>query len=295
VFPKALKASPLLRAWLLRLDRLGVQVRTRAQWSGWDANGRIRLQDGSAVAADAVVLALGGASWPRLGADGGWVSLLPDVAIVSLRPANCGFAVTWSEVFRSRFAGTALKRIAVHFAGRTQRGEALVTDAGIEGGAIYALSGALRDATAAGPVRIAVDLRPDLSGPELASRLQAPRRGQSLSTWLRKTAGLAPVAIGLVQEALHAGAAADLPVLIKALPVTLLAPAPIDRAISTAGGIAWSEVDGRMMLHRRPGVFVAGEMLDWEAPTGGFLLQACFSTGQAAGFGALAWLNERTP
>jgi uncharacterized flavoprotein (TIGR03862 family) len=293
VFPKAMKASPLLRAWLARLAGLGVTIRTRAAWAGWNADGHPVLGDGEVLAADAVVLALGGASWPRLGSDGGWVSLLPGVEIAPLRPANCGFRVAWSDIFRARFAGTPLKRIGVEFAGRSLRGEAVVTQDGIEGGAVYALSGALREAIDRdGPVVLSLDLRPDLSLAELAGRLNAPRRGQSLSTWLRKIAGLPPVSIGLVQEALHAGAAPDLAGLVKALPLTLLAPAPIERAISTAGGIAWAEIDRRMMLRRRPGVFVAGEMLDWEAPTGGFLLQACFGTGAAAGHGALAWLAE---
>jgi uncharacterized flavoprotein (TIGR03862 family) len=297
VFPKAFKASPLLRAWLARLDRLGVRVRTRQTWQGWDAAGLLRFAgpDGEErVAADATVLALGGASWPRLGSDGGWTALLPDVSIARWHPANCGFAVGWSARFRERFEGQPLKRIALSFGGRIVRGEAVVTAAGIEGGAIYALSAALRDAIGAlGPVTLHVDLRPDLQAAELARRLDVPRRGQSLSTFLRKTAGLSPLAVGLVQEALHSGADGDLAGLVKAVPVTLEAPAPIARAISSAGGIALSELDERYMLRRRPGVFAAGEMLDWEAPTGGYLLQACFSTAVAAGRGVLDWLAEQ--
>ena len=290
VFPKAFKASPLLRAWLQRLDRLGVVLRTRQHWTGWDEAGALRFT-GTTARPDATVLALGGASWPKLGADGGWTSLLPDVEITPLRPANCGFEIAWSEHFRTRFAGTPLKRIALAFEGRTLRGEAMISQHGIEGGAVYAMSASLRDAIAAHGMAIpSVDLRPDVDLETLRTKLDAPRKGMSLSSFLRKQAALPPVAVALVQEALHAGAVAPLADLIKALPLTLLAPRPIDRAISTAGGIAWSELDENFMLRRRPGLFAAGEMMDWEAPTGGYLLQACFSTGVAAARGALGYL-----
>ena len=293
IFPVSLKASPLLRAWLARLDALGVRLVTRAAWQGWDAAGALVFAGAPPLAPRATVLALGGASWPRLGADGGWAALLDDIPQATLRPANCGFTVGWSDIFRARFAGTPLKRIALRFGAEAVRGEAVVTGTGIEGGAVYALSAPIREAIAAhGPATIHLDLRPDLDAATLAARLEAPRRGQSMSTWLRKTAGLPPVAIGLVQEALHAGATAPLSALIKALPLTLLAPQPLARAISTAGGIRREAVDDRFMLRARPGVFVAGEMLDWEAPTGGYLLQACFSTGVAAARGALAWLGD---
>ncbi len=297
VFPKALKASPLLRAWLRRLAAQGVQVRLKHRWQGWDGDGALRFASpaGEArVAADATILALGGASWPRLGSDGGWVALLPGIAVAPLRPANCGFVVPWSAVFRAKYEGTPLKRIAVSFAGQTVRGEAVVTATGIEGGAVYALSAPLRDALATqGKVTLLLDLRPDIAAELLAQRLAAPRRGQSLSTFLRKQAQLPPVGIGLVQEALHAGATATLSALVKALPITLTAPQPIARAISSAGGIALAELDAGFMLRQRPGVFACGEMLDWEAPTGGYLLQACFATGTAAARGALAWLHSR--
>jgi uncharacterized flavoprotein (TIGR03862 family) len=206
-----------------------------------------------------------------------------------------GFVVPWSTRFATKFAGVPLKRIALTYGDRIVRGEAVVTEDGIEGGAVYALSAMLREALAAGAtVVVTIDLRPDLTHAVLAARLARPRGSASLSTFLRKAAGLAPVGVGLVQEALHAGASdTDLAGLIKAVPLRLLAPKPIDRAISTAGGIAWDEVDERLMLRRRPGVFVAGEMLDWEAPTGGYLLQACMSTGVAAGTGAVAWLREQ--
>ncbi len=292
VFPRGLKTSPLLRAWLARLGGLGVRLETRRTWTGWNADGALAFAEGRPVQARATVLALGGASWPRLGSDGGWTALLPGIEVRPLVPSNCGFRIDWSAPF-GRFAGTPLKRIALSFRGRTVRGEAMVTLEGIEGGAVYALSPALRDAIAAeGPVVATLDLRPDLDLPTLARRLAGPRGSASLSTFLRKAGGLAPVGIGLVQEALHAGAAPDLPALVKAVPLRLLAPAPIARAISSAGGIALDELDAHWMLRRRPGVFAAGEMLDWEAPTGGYLLQACFSTGAAAGRGVLAWLGE---
>ncbi len=288
IFPSAMKASPLLRAWLARLDTLGVRRVMRADWHGWNQDGALLFAGLPPLTARATLLALGGASWPRLGADGSWTALL-DVPQAPLRPANCGFTVAWSEVFRGRFAGTPLKRIALSLNTETVRGEAVITATGIEGGAVYALSAAIRDTIAAdGPATIRVDLRPDLDAPTLAQRLSAPRRGQSLSNFLRKTAGLPPVAIGLLQEALHAGATQELAFLIKNLPITLEAPQPLGRAISTAGGVSREAVDAQFMLRARPRVFVAGEMLDWEAPTGGYLLQACFSTGVAAARGILA-------
>jgi len=295
VFPVALKASPLLRAWLARLAGLGVAVETRRRWVGWNGDGGLLFEGLAPVRADATVLALGGASWPRLGSDGGWVAALHGLGVAPLRPANCGFRVAWSEPFRSRFAGTPLKRIGASFAGRSLRGEALVGDEGIEGGAIYALSAALREAIATdGGATLHLDLRPDLDLPELGHRLGRDRGSQSLSTFLRKAAGLAPVAIGLVQEALHGGGSSgDLAALVKALPLRLAAAFPLARAISTAGGLRWDELDDAFMLRQRPGVFAAGEMLDWEAPTGGYLLQAAFSTGTAAGRGALAWCRDK--
>ena len=294
VFPRSMKASPLLRAWLARLAALGVRFATRRRWEGFAGDGALRMADGGSVAAAAVVLACGGASWPRLGSDGAWTAALPGCAIAPLRPANCGFRVAWSEPFRSRFAGAPLKRIALSHGAARVPGEALVTTDGIEGGAVYTLSRTLREACDAdGFAKLLVDLRPDFSQAQLAARLAGRRGGESLSTFLRKAAGLAQVAVGLVQEALHAGASPDdLAALVKTLPLRLDAPQPIARAISTAGGLSWDELDDRLMLRRRPGVFAAGEMLDWEAPTGGYLLQAAFSTGAAAGAGALAWLRE---
>ena len=294
VFPAAMKASPLLRAWQLRLGELGVQSRVRHRWTGWDFDGSLCFDtQGDTVRdrPDVTVLAMGGASWPRLGSDAGWVANLPGV-VTPFQPANCGFLVDWSPHLRARFAGRPLKRLAISFGGDTVRGEAVITEAGLEGGAIYALSGRLRDAIQAeGGATITIDLRPDLSRTQLEDRLGGPRRSQSLANTLRKQAGLAPEAIGLVQEALHNGATADnLPALIKTLPIRLRAAARIERAISSAGGIRTDALDDSLMLRDRPGVFAAGEMLDWEAPTGGYLLQACFSTGVAAANGALAWL-----
>ncbi len=296
IFPRAMKASPLLRAWLRRLGASGVTFHLRHSWIGWNSDHALRFQTPAGVqdhAAEATVLALGGASWPRLGSDGHWTALLPDVPLTSWRPANMGFVVDWSDRFRTRFAGFPLKRIALQFGARRVQGEAMITEQGLEGGAIYALSAKLRDVIAErGETILHIDLRPDITLEALSDKLCADRGSRSLSNHLRVTAGLAPVAIGLVQEAIHAGADPDLPRLIKSLPVRLLTPGPIDRAISSAGGLAWSALDPHFMLSFHPGTFAAGEMLDWEAPTGGYLLQGCFSTAVAAAHGALAWLKD---
>jgi uncharacterized flavoprotein (TIGR03862 family) len=306
IFPRALKASPLLRAWLRKLDTIGVSFSMRHRWTGWDHEGRLRFQtpEGlSVVDARATVLALGGASWPRLGSDGGWVETLRNkgVNVSPLQPANCGFTVNWSDIFRQRFEGAPLKGIALSFAGRSARGEAMITRDGIEGGAVYALSAELREAVLrSGTATLHIALRPDISPLDLITRLSAPRGKQTLSNWLRKAAALSQVGIGLLQEAaVKSGAPlASLPAeklaeLINAVPVQLTGTAPIARAISSAGGVVFDELDADFMLRRLPGVFVAGEMLDWEAPTGGYLLQACFATGFAAGKGALKWMERR--
>ena len=306
VFPRAMKASPLLRAWLRRLSEAGVGFRFRHRWTGWDAQRRLTFEapDGIvSMQADAALLALGGASWPRLGSDASWTAILQaqGIGMAPLAPANCGFTLAWSAHFRDRFEGTPLKRIALKFGAANARGEAVVTRDGIEGGAIYALSAPLREALAVGAaVIVSVDLRPDLSEAVLAKTLAVPRGKQSFSTFLRKAAGLPPVAIALLRE----GLAADDPLSawpaeriatrIKAMPLPLIAPAPIARAISSAGGVRFAETDGDYMLRRLPGIFVAGEMLDWEAPTGGYLLQACFATGAAAARAALAWLDAKS-
>ena len=298
VFPKSLKASPLLRAWLARLEKQGVVLRLRHDWRGWDAKGDLvfRAGDREIVEArpDATILALGGASWPKLGSTGDWVRLLGGrgVALRPFRPANCGFVVGWSETFRQRFAGSPLKPASFTFDGRTIRGEAVITAYGIEGGAVYALSSALRDAVeAAGNATLEVDLGPDLSIERLTEKLGRPSRGQSLSTFLRKAANLSPVSINLLREA-HgttlARDAAGLAAQIKKVPLRLTATQAIERAISTAGGVALGAVDETFRLKAMPDVLVAGEMLDWEAPTGGYLLQATLATGVAAAKAVLA-------
>jgi uncharacterized flavoprotein (TIGR03862 family) len=304
IFPQAFKASPLLRAWLRRLDASGVQFALRHRWTGWDSEGQLLFQtpDGTrTVDAGATVLALGGASWPRLGSDGAWVDTLAakGVTISPLRSANCGFTVAWSDIFRDRFEGHPLKGVALSFGSHTVRGEAVITTTGIEGGAVYALSADLREAIfGIGQATLRIALRPDIETSDLIARLSATRGKQSFSNFLRKAAHLSPVAIGLLQEtamvsgvSLSSLSPAFLAALIKDVSIQLSGIAPITRAISTAGGITFDEVDADFMIRRLPGVFAAGEMLDWEAPTGGYLLQASFATGAAAGRGALKWLE----
>ena len=300
VFPVAFKAAPLLRAWLRRLGELGVTFRFRCRWTGWSASGRLRFATPDAeflADADAVLLALGGASWPRMGADGGWVPMLREhgVSVSALRASNCGVCVDWSPVFRDRFEGQPLKRVSLTVDGQMARGEAVVTRAGLEGGVIYALSAPIRAALdEGGRAMLRLDLLPDMDTRWLAVRTDGARQGRSLANFLRQAAGLAPVGIGLVQEALHAGAAAQpLSALIKAVPIEAGAMQPIARAISSAGGVMLGELDERLMLRRLPGVFTAGEMLDWDAPTGGYLLQGCFSTGVRAAQGIQSWLAQR--
>jgi len=303
VFPQSFKSSPLLRAWLRRLGSSGITLKLRHRFMGWDHDSAALFETPGgriAVRPDATVLALGGASWPKLGSDGGWADVLRNagVAVTPLRPANCGFVAEWSAIFRERFEGQPLKRITLSFGDRSLRGEAIVTRQGLEGGGIYALSAPLRDAIAAtGEAVLAISLRPDLTAEQLRHSLDSPRGKQSQSSFLRKAAKLSPVAIGLLRETaggkMASMSAAELAALIQAVPVRLVAAAPLDRAISTAGGVSLDAVDDAFMLQRSPGVFVAGEMLDWEAPTGGYLLQASFSTGAAAARGALAWLAAR--
>jgi uncharacterized flavoprotein (TIGR03862 family) len=271
VFPKGFKASPLLRAWLRRLDSIGVQFRLRHRWIGWDEDGRLSFltPDGKRVVeARATVLALGGASWPRLGSDGGWVETLAarGVTISPLRSANCGFTVAWSDIFRNRFEGHPLKGIALSFGPYSLRGEAMITRTGLEGGAIYALSAELREAIASsGPATLHIALRPDLEMQDLVAQLSRPRGRQSLSNFLRKAVHLSPAAIGLLQEAaivsgapLSSLSTASLAGLINAVPIELNGLAPIARAISTAGGIAFDEIDTDYMIRRLPGIFAAG-------------------------------------
>jgi uncharacterized flavoprotein (TIGR03862 family) len=305
VFPEAFKASPLLRAWLRRLGESGVAFAFRHRWLGWDGEGSLRFDTPKgkfAVKAGAVVLALGGASWPRMGSDGVWTKILGEagVTLSPLQPANSGFAVAWPENFRDRFAGTPLKRIALSSGETTVRGEAVIAQYGIEGGAVYALSSQLRaEVNAHGAALLNINLRPDLPVEQLTARLAAPRGKQSFSNFLRKSVNLAPVGIALLQEWAAQNAKrlpdlspGDLAVLINRLPLTLTGIAPIENAISTAGGIPFEALDENFMLRQLPGVFAAGEMLDWEAPTGGYLLQASFATGVAAGRGVTRWLTK---
>ena len=296
VFPKSFKASPLLRAWLRRLDGLGVQFFPRHRFIGLKPGGIVRLTDPAGLeierAASATVLAMGGASWKRLGSDGAWADILRQqgVAVTPLCPANCGFELDWSYHFRSRYAGAPLKTIRLTHGTASLRGAANITARGLEGGIVYGLAAAIREEILAkGSASVALDLRPDVPLADLAQRLSRPRGKDTMSNFLRKAGGLDPVAVGLVQEMAHAGHAPlpqeplALAQLIKALPLRLNGVAGMDQAISTAGGVARGECDDGLMLTRWPGVFVAGEMLDWEAPTGGYLLQACFATGFVAG------------
>ncbi len=295
VFPKAMKASPLLRAWLARLAGIGVQLASRSRWTGWDGDAlTFDTPDGPRIEkADIAIFALGGASWPRLGSDGGWFEVFAarGASIAPFRPSNSGFLVPWSDIFRNKFAGEPIKRAIFRFSGHEARGEAIITRYGIEGGAIYALSSALRRALdQASPITLEIDLLADMTFDALAGRLSVATK-DSMANRLRK-AGLSPAAASLLRED-EAGpnlptSPGDLARRIKGLRLKLTGVAPIDRAISTAGGVSWDSIASDYSLKSDPRTFVCGEMLDWEAPTGGYLLQACFATGRAAAHGALA-------
>ena len=309
VFPASLRATPLLRAWLARLASMGVSIEVRHRWLGWATapDGAVDARrslfgraDGSTVevTSDVTVLALGGASWPRVGSDGGWVTQLRRVGVdvSELRPANCGIRVDWSPLFAERFARMPLKNVAVTVAASAVRGDAMITASGIEGGPIYAHSAAIRDAIDRdGRCTVTFDLHPDITVESLRDRLDRRRPKDSLATSLRRTIGLTPVAISLLREATRNRVPVDpteLAELVKAVPLVIDKTMSIERAISSAGGIAFAELNEAFMLRRLPGTFVAGEMIDWEAPTGGYLLQASFSTAVAAAEGALAWLER---
>jgi len=305
IFPTDMKAAPLLRAWLHRLRAAGVVFHVRHQWLGWADSKYLRFSTPTGektVFTDATVLALGGASWPQLGSTGAWVPLLNarSVAINPLKPANCGFNVDWSDYFRSRFAGQPLKSVQVSFTAAginyTQKGEFVITQTGLEGGLIYSLSAQLRDEISAlGSVTIYIDLAPDKDLTTLINNISAPRGKQSLANHLRKRLKLAGVKTALLHEVLSPTERADplrLCATIKALPIKLTSARPIDEAISSAGGVCFKALDDKLMIRNMPGVFCTGEMLDWEAPTGGYLLTACFATGRAAGLGALSWCNH---
>ncbi|MFP5407864.1 MAG: TIGR03862 family flavoprotein [Gammaproteobacteria bacterium] len=306
VFPKDMKAAPLLRAWLHRLREAGVRFHVRHRWLGWADDGALHFanpQGELKVCADAVVLALGGGSWAKLGSDGAWVPLLAQrgVEVAPLLPSNCGFDVAggWSEHLRSRFAGRPLKTVALRFtdmAGLTheRKGELMLSDTGIEGSLVYAVSAPLRDTLAEqGSVKIELDLAPDKTLDRVIAEVAHPRGARSLSSHLQSRSGIKGAKMALLREILSPDQLSDLVRLahaIKSLPITLTAPRPLDEAISSAGGVRFEALDAHLMLRVLPGVFCAGEMLDWEAPTGGYLLTACFASGRVAGEGALNYL-----
>ncbi|HEX5363741.1 MAG TPA: TIGR03862 family flavoprotein [Gallionella sp.] len=325
VFPEGMKAAPLLRAWLHRLREQGVRFHVRHRWCGWDAEGALRFatpqgevlvrvaaqgpllnplpQSGEGanariINASGVVLALGGGSWPQLGSDGAWLPLLAQrgIGIAPLRPANSGFEVNWSPHFRERYAGEPLKTVAASFGDERKSGECLITELGIEGGLIYALSAALRDQIErAGYAMLQLDLLPDWTLQRVQAEVAHPRGSRSLSSHLQSRLGLKGVKANLLREVLSADEMNDpllLAATIKALPLRLLATRPLIEAISSAGGVPFETLDENLMLRELPGVFCAGEMLDWEAPTGGYLLTACFASGRAAGLGMLDWLGN---
>jgi uncharacterized flavoprotein (TIGR03862 family) len=308
VFPASFRATPLLRSWLAHLRDKGVRFELGDRWLGWSAGTGGHVDPTRPLFADAggttteapgdvTVLALGGASWPRVGADGSWVKEVgaAGIEVCELRPANCGIRVPWSASFVERFAGVPLKNVAVIVGEVAVRGDAMVTTEGLEGGPVYAQSSTIRDTVEVeGRCLVTIDLHPDLSVEALAGRLADRRPKDSFSTSMRRSVGLSPVAIALMRRSSGAMPVdpGDLARLVKAVPLMVESVMPIERAISSAGGIALTELDDAFMLRRLPGTFVAGEMLDWDAPTGGYLLQASFSTAVAAANGALAWLDR---
>lgn len=292
VFPQDFKAAPLLRAWLRRLKRNGLTVHVRHRWTGWDEQGRLTfatLEGTRAVRAERTILALGGASWPELGSDAAWAPWLEakGVDIATFKPANCGFDVPWSDHFKERFEGLPLKGVAVTFQDQSARGECVVTRHGLEGGPVYTLASALVAAIEThGPQSIAIDLKPDLGLDALTERLAKPRGKKSWATHLKRTVGLSGASAALLREFTEPSIFDNPEILtaaIKAVPVRITAPRPIAEAISVSGGVRWDQVDASLELKALPGVFVAGEMLDWDAPTGGYLLTACMATGRWAG------------
>jgi uncharacterized flavoprotein (TIGR03862 family) len=296
VFPRSMKASPLLRAWLARLS--AAEFRTRWRWTGWEGDALTFDTPAGprSVAARATILALGGASWPRLGSDAAWVPWLAErgLRITPFRPANMGFDAAWSPHFRDRFAGAPVKGVRLSFGSQAVTGEFVVSRSGVEGSAVYALSGPLRDALETGPVALTLDLAPDRSEAELYRRLSRPIGTNSLANHLRKTIRLTGVKAGLLRElARDALEGPDATArALKSLPLPLLRPRPIAEAISAAGGLDWRELSPDLMIQSLPGTFAAGEMLDWEAPTGGYLLTACLAAGRAAGQAAAAWAER---
>lgn len=301
VFPKAMKASPLLRNWLGRLNDLNVTLKTRHRWAGFDGDtlvfdtpeGKVKAQH------DGTILALGGTSWPRLGGNGDWISYLEglNINIAPFQPANCGFVVNWSDHFKEKFAGAPIKSVSATSGFGTQQGEFVISETGVEGSLIYHHSTALRDAlTNTGKAELLLDLVPGQTPEKLIARLEKQKSKQSLSNLLRKGAKLTGAKAALIREVqpdANTYTPIELAKLIKALPLPITAPQPITHAISSAGGIKWDEIDSNYMLQRRPGLFVAGEMIDWEAPTGGYLITACMATGRAAAYGLLQWSIQK--
>jgi uncharacterized flavoprotein (TIGR03862 family) len=308
VFPKIMKAGPILHTWVKRLRTAGVNFNMQHQWLDWDDVGSLRFdtpRGESVFQVDATILAMGGGSWPQLGSTAEWIEPLErrGVTIAALKPANCGFDVSWTAHFRERFAGQPVKSVVLTFSDSQghkfqQQGEFIITEYGLEGGLIYAASALLRDAIEMqGHVTIHLDLSPDWTRDRLIERLSKPRASRSWSSHLKRRVSLAGVKAGLLREYLSKDDFVDphkLAEAIKSLPVALKAPRPLAEAISSAGGVRFEELDQQLMLRRMPGVFLAGEMLDWEAPTGGYLLTACFATGKAAGEGAVRWLDANS-
>jgi hypothetical protein len=307
VFPNDMQAVSIRLAWIQRLKQQGIRFHLNQRWQGWDQNKNLVFQskfENVITQPNAVILALGGASWPTTGSDGTWVTILQQqgIEISPLKPANCGFDVKWSEYFRDRFQGTPLKSVVIHFQPTTgepvQRlGEFLITHYGVEGSLIYAFSAAIRDEILEfGQAIIHLDLAPDWSIEQLETRLSRPRGSRSTSSHIEKSVGIHGVKANLLWEFLPRSVFNDpkqLAAAIKSLAVPLVAPRPIEEVISTAGGVRFEDLDDHLMLKKLPGVFCAGEMLDWEAPTGGYLLTACFSTGLAAAVGVIDWLKQK--
>jgi uncharacterized flavoprotein (TIGR03862 family) len=301
VFPVGMKASPLLRAWLKRLDEAGVNFHLRHRWLGWDADAlKFETPEGvQLVHADAVVLALGGGSWARLGSDGAWVRTLEqaEVKVEALKPSNCGFDAAWSPVFKEKFNGHPIKSVALTFGAFHQQGEFIVTNEGVEGSLIYAASAQIRDEIyAQGKAVVELDLMPHLTEAQLGEKLSRPRGSRTMASHLEKTVGIKGVKAGLLREFVSKEDftdAAKLAAAIKRLPIPLIAPRPLDEAISSAGGVTFDALDANLMIKNLPGVFCAGEMLDWEAPTGGYLITACMASGRAAAEGVLKFLENQ--
>jgi uncharacterized flavoprotein (TIGR03862 family) len=301
VFPMEMKASPLLRKWLKRLDEAGVNFHLQHRWIGWDQDRSLKFETADGIKninADAVILALGGGSWARLGSDGAWVDWLNQagVKVEALKPSNCGFDVAWTPVFKEKFDGQPIKSVVLSFGTFHQQGEFIVTKEGVEGSLIYAASAWMRDEIMAnGKAVMRLDLAPDKTDAQLIEKLSKPRGSRSMASHLEKTVGMKGVKAGLLREFVpkdEFGNSERLAFYIKQLPVPLIATRPLDEAISSAGGVMFESLDENLMIQKLPGVFCAGEMLDWEAPTGGYLLTACFASGRKAGAGALKWLES---